>query len=161
MQHYSRDDNKGQAISTLREVSKKSHDSSKRQWYNGRMESDDARARFERLVAEAVRALPDFFLEKLNNVEIVVEDWPDAATLREAKVRRPSDLLGFYHGVPQTRRTHAYTLVLPDKISIYRFPIEMRARDVQHLRSLILHVVKHEIAHHFGIDDTRLHELGL
>ena len=129
--------------------------------YNELMTVDEARARFERIVEEAIRALPDAFLEKLDNVDIVVEDWPDPATLRKAGVQRPLDLLGFYQGVPQTRRTRAYSLVLPDKISIYRFPIEMRARDSQHLHALILQVIKHEIAHHFGIDDARLHELGL
>lgn len=118
----------------------------------------DPRA-FEHLVADVVDALPPAFLDKLDNVEIVVEDWPDAATLRRAGVPHRHDLLGFYHGVPQTRRTRNYTLVLPDKISIYRYPIQLRCRTPEEVRTLVKRVLHHEIAHHFGIDDDRLHEL--
>lgn len=115
---------------------------------------------FERLVAEAIDALPAFIQVKLDNVEIVLEDWPDRETLRRAKVRHPSQLLGFYHGVPQTRRTRHYELVLPDKITVYRRPIEMQCRSAEEVRHTIYHVLLHEIAHHFGIDDDRLREIG-
>ena len=73
---------------------------------------------FERFVAEALDALPELFREKMDNVEVVVDDWPDRETMRRAGVRHPSELLGIYHGVPQTKRTHDYGLVLPDKTSI-------------------------------------------
>ena len=115
---------------------------------------------FERLVAEALEALPELFQEKLDNVEVVVEEWPDRETMRRAGVRHPADLLGIYHGVPQTKRTHDYGLVLPDKISIYRQPILMRCRTLEELRETIHRVVRHELAHHFGIGDDRLRELG-
>ena len=115
---------------------------------------------FERLVAEALDTLPEFFQEKLDNIEVVVEDWPDRETMRLASVRHPAHLLGFYHGVPQTRRTHNYGLVLPDKISIYQRPIEMHCRTVKQVRAMIHHVLRHEIAHHFGLDDARLREIG-
>ncbi|MCD6345668.1 MAG: metallopeptidase family protein [Anaerolineae bacterium] len=115
---------------------------------------------FECLVAEALDALPEIFQEKLNNVEVVIEDWPDSATLQRAGVRHPAQLLGFYHGVPQTRRTHYYGLTLPDKISIYRQPIELRCRTLKEVRELVRHVLRHEIAHHFGIGDERLRQLG-
>jgi len=118
------------------------------------------RRTFEKLVAQAVDALPPELLAELDNVEIVVEDWPDPVTMRLAGVRSPSDLLGFYHGVPQTRRTRHYTLVLPDKISIYRGPIQLRSRTTEEVRELVEHVVRHEIAHYFGIDDNRLRDLG-
>lgn len=115
---------------------------------------------FERLVAAALDALPEAFRSKLDNVEVVVEDWPDAETLRRAGVPHPAALLGFYHGVPQTHRTRHYGLVLPDKISIYRRPIEMRCRTVEEVRAMVEHVLRHEIAHHFGISDARLRDLG-
>ncbi len=115
---------------------------------------------FERLVAEALEALPETFREQLDNVEIVVEDWPDAETLRIAGVRHRAGLLGFYHGVPRTERTHRYGLVLPDKISIYQRPIEMRCRSAVEIRETVRHVLHHEIAHHFGISDERLKEIG-
>lgn len=118
------------------------------------------RKTFERLVAEALDALPETFRERLDNVEVVVEEWADQETLRQAGVRHPESLLGFYHGVPQTKRTHGYGLVLPDKISIYRRPIEMHCRTPQEVRRLVHHVLRHEIAHHFGLDDARLHEIG-
>ncbi|MGC9469039.1 MAG: metallopeptidase family protein [Anaerolineae bacterium] len=118
------------------------------------------RRTFERLVAAAIDALPPDFLQKLDNVEVVIEDWPDRQTMHRAGVRHQTQLLGFYHGVPQTRRTRSYTLVLPDKISIYRYPIEMRCRTPAEVQATIEHVLRHEIAHHFGIDDDRLRELG-
>lgn len=116
---------------------------------------------FARLVAEALDDLPETFREKLDNVEIVVEEWPDRETMRLAGVRHPAQLLGFYHGVPQTKRTHNYGLVLPDKISIYQRPIEMRCRTAEEVRRAIHHVLRHEVAHHFGIDDDRLREIGV
>jgi len=115
---------------------------------------------FEQFVAEALDALPEFFQEKLDNAEITVENWPDPETLRRANVRHPAELLGFYHGVPQTKRTHNYGLVLPDKITIYQRPIEMRCRTTEQVRATIHHVLRHEVAHHFGLSDDRLREIG-
>ncbi|MGD9028514.1 MAG: metallopeptidase family protein, partial [Anaerolineae bacterium] len=71
------------------------------------------REAFERLVAQALDDLPPEIHKQLDNVDVSVEDWPDPATLRQAGVRHPVQLLGFYHGVPRTRRTHSYGLVLP------------------------------------------------
>lgn len=115
---------------------------------------------FEQFVAEALEALPAVFRSRLENVEIVVEDWPDRRTMRLAGVRSPADLLGFYHGVPLTRRTSNYMLVLPDKISIYRRPILMRCRTLEEVRAMVARTLRHEIAHYFGIDDERLEEIG-
>jgi predicted Zn-dependent protease with MMP-like domain len=115
---------------------------------------------FENLVADALEALPTFFQDKLDNVEVVVEDWPDHHTMRLARVRSPYGLLGFYHGVPLTERTSYYGLVAPDKISIYRRPIEAQCRTEDELSAMVRRVVLHELAHHFGISDDRLHEIG-
>lgn len=115
---------------------------------------------FEAWVAEALDALPEAFRDRLENVEVVVEDWPDRETLRKTGQHNPAGLLGFYHGVPQTRRTHHYGMVLPDKISIYRRPIELHSRMPQEVRETIHHVLRHEIAHHFGISDERLKDIG-
>jgi predicted Zn-dependent protease with MMP-like domain len=118
------------------------------------------RSAFEAMVAQALDDLPDEFRDAMDNVEVVVEDWPDAETMQRAGVGHPSQLLGFYHGVPLTRRGSNYSLVLPDKISIYRMPILMRCRTADEVRELVGHVVRHEVAHHFGIDDDRLREIG-
>ncbi|MFO7743152.1 MAG: metallopeptidase family protein [Anaerolineae bacterium] len=115
---------------------------------------------FEQLVAEALDALPRDIQEKLDNVDVVIADWPDRETLRKAGLRHPVQLLGFYQGVPLTKRSRRYGLVLPDKITIYRRPIEMRTRTAQETRALVQRVVRHELAHHFGIGDDRLHEIG-
>lgn len=115
---------------------------------------------FEHLVAQALDELPQEFQEKLDNIEVVVEDWPDQETMHRAGVRHPAELLGFYHGVPQTRRTHNYGLVLPDKISIYQQPILMRCHTMAQVRATVRRVLRHEIAHHFGISDERLREIG-
>ena len=118
------------------------------------------RETFEQLVAQALNELPEPFREKLDNVEVVVESWPNRQTMRLAQVHSPVDLLGFYHGVPQTKRTHHYGLVLPDKISIYQRPIEMRCRTAEEVCATIRRVLRHEIGHHFGLDEDRLREIG-
>ena len=87
----------------------------------------------------------------LDNVAVVVEDWPDLHTLRLAGVASRYQLLGFYHGVPQTARSAHYGLVTPDRISIYRRPIEAQCRTEDELRETVRRVVLHEMAHHFGI----------
>jgi predicted Zn-dependent protease with MMP-like domain len=115
---------------------------------------------FEDLVVEAIEEMPDEFLDYLENVAIVVEDWPDREALDSVGVRSRTDLLGLYHGIPQTARTHSYSLVMPDKISIYRRPIEMRCTTDEEVRDMVKRTVRHEIAHHFGIDDDRLIEIG-
>jgi predicted Zn-dependent protease with MMP-like domain len=115
---------------------------------------------FEQFVAEALETLPEPFRAKLDNVQIVIEDWPDPEAMRWAGVSHPSELLGLYHGVPQTQRTHNYGSVLPDKISIYRQPILMRCHDWEQVLHTVHRVVRHELAHHFGIDDERLREIG-
>jgi predicted Zn-dependent protease with MMP-like domain len=115
---------------------------------------------FEQLIDEAVDDLPDYFRERLNNVAFTVEDWPDRETLRLAGVTRPEQLQGFYHGIPLTHRTSGYTMVPPDKITLYRQPILLQCRTPQQVRMLVHHVVRHEVAHYFGISDDRLREIG-
>lgn len=115
---------------------------------------------FEQLVVEALDNLPDLFKEKLDNVEVVVADWPTAAE-RQAVGLKPGQLLfGLYQGISRTGRSSHYGLVLPDKITIYRLPIERVCRTPEEVRERVAHTVRHEIAHHFGISDDRLRQLG-
>ncbi len=118
------------------------------------------RQTFERLVAAAVNELPAALRRQIANVAIVVEELPDEETLDAAGVDDPYDLLGFYHGVPLTARTHDYGLVLPDKISIFRQPILRACRRDAEIRATIRATLRHELAHYFGIDDERLEEMG-
>ena len=115
---------------------------------------------FEQLVIEALDALPPAFQEKLRNIEIVVSDWPTVAEQRAVGLKPGHLLFGLYQGIPLTRRTSHYSLVLPDKITIYRLSIERTCHTREAVIQKVQHTVKHELAHHFGISDDRLRELG-
>jgi predicted Zn-dependent protease with MMP-like domain len=120
-----------------------------------------SRPQFERLVRRAVLGLPRPFLDRLENVDIVVERRPSERRLLCAGVPRGHTLLGLYLGVPQTRRGLGYTYALPDRIFIFQEPIESICDSEEALVEQVRATVVHEIAHHFGIDDARLAELGL
>lgn len=108
--------------------------------------SDEA---FEELVSEALDLVPEQFQRAMSNVVVLVEP------------RHPSrNLYGLYHGVALTNRTSNYSWALPDTITIYRDPILAHAADADAARHQVATTVIHEIAHHFGIDDDRLDELG-
>lgn len=117
--------------------------------------------RFYSLVAEAVAGLPEEFLSRLENVDVVVQDYPTADQIARGKLPRGHILLGLYEGVPQTRRGRGYGMVLPDKITIFQKPIEARCRRDGDIAAEIGRVVRHEIAHHFGISDARLRQIEL
>ncbi len=117
------------------------------------------RARFEELVAEAVARLPADFCNRLENVDVVVEEWPSRRHLDSARLKRGHTLLGLYQGVPLTRRGRGYGLVAPDKITIFQRPIEAQCRDESEIRDRIQRVVRHEIAHHFGTGEATLAQL--
>ncbi len=118
------------------------------------------RERFERLVERAVEGLPEEFRTRLENVDVVVEDWPAHHELARLGLRSRYELLGLYQGVPLTKRGGHYGLVPPDKVTIFQRPIEAKCRDDSKITAEIGRVVRHEIAHHFGIGDGRLRELG-
>ena len=109
------------------------------------------RERFEELVAEALDGVPGELADLIDNCVVLVED--------DAPAEDPG-LLGLYHGTPLTERGSDYTMALPDRITIFRNPtLEMCASEEEVVDEVRITVV-HEIAHHFGIDDDRLHELG-
>lgn len=113
------------------------------------MERPVSHDEFEDLVEDACDRVPDALWDRLDNVAIVVED----VNTEE------DDLLGLYEGVAQTERGD-YAFVLPDKITVYRLPLCTLARDREELIEEIAVTVVHEIAHHLGIDEERLHALG-
>ncbi len=117
------------------------------------------RQEFDALVFRAIEALPAEFKDKLENVDILVEDWPSPQQIRQLKLRDKAQLLGLYEGVPQTNRGSSYNLVLPDKITIFQKPIEAQCRSSQEIEAEIGSVVRHEIAHHFGIGDATLYKI--
>ncbi len=115
---------------------------------------------FEELVEAAVENLPAHLKNEIENVAILVEDWPTRDQLEEVGVRRKQDLFGLYEGIPLTKRTRGYQMVLPDKITIFQKPIEMRYHSEQQIIKRLERTVWHEIAHYFGISDARLREMG-
>ena len=117
------------------------------------------RERFEELVARAVETLPEQFLERMENVVVVVEDRPTRAQLAKAGVGRSYTLLGLYEGLPLTRRGRHYNLVVPDKITIFQRPIESGCRNDDEITAEVQRVVQHEIAHHFGIDEATMRQI--
>jgi predicted Zn-dependent protease with MMP-like domain len=116
---------------------------------------------FERLVAQALDELPEFFREKLQNIEVVVADWPTMAELQSVGMKPGQLLLGLYQGIPLTKRTSRYGLVLPDKVTIFQGPIEQICHTQEQVIRQVQRTIKHELAHHFGISDDRLRELGV
>jgi predicted Zn-dependent protease with MMP-like domain len=119
-----------------------------------------APGRFEHLVAEALDEIPEPFASHLDNVDVVIEDEPSEEDLERSDVGPGGTLFGLYQGVPQTERSAAYTFVLPDKITIFRGPILRACTDEDEVYDEVVTTVVHEIAHHFGISDDRLDELG-
>ncbi len=118
-------------------------------------------AAFERLVAQALEELPAWVHAMLDNIEVTVAEAPSAAQRRRMGLPPGGTLLGLYEGVPQTQRGSHYGLVLPDKITLFRRPILAACRTPEEVRERVRRVVLHELAHHFGIDDDRLRELGV
>jgi predicted Zn-dependent protease with MMP-like domain len=106
-------------------------------------------AEFETLVRDALDGIPEELGAMMTNVAVVIEDDPP----------QPG-LLGLYQGVPLTERGQWYAGVLPDRISIYRNPICAVCETPEEVEDEVRVTVVHEVAHHFGIDDQRLHELG-
>ncbi len=106
--------------------------------------------RFEELVADALDAIPEELGRLMDNVWVTVEDVPEVA-----------GLLGLYDGVPLTERDGGYAgMVMPDRITLYRIPICAMCRTEEQVVDVVRDTVIHEVAHHFGIDDDRLDELG-
>jgi predicted Zn-dependent protease with MMP-like domain len=119
------------------------------------------RERFEQLVADVVDTLPEEFGQRMENIDVVVEDAPTQAQLKRSGLGKHYTLLGLYEGVPLTLRTSNYGLVAPDKITIFQKIIEdaIVSKDEMDIKEEIRKTVIHEIAHHFGISDARLKEI--
>jgi predicted Zn-dependent protease with MMP-like domain len=117
------------------------------------------RRRFEKLVEEAIASLPAEIRGKMDNVAVLVEDRPGPDETPRGG-RRGELLLGLYRGQPLTARDSRYGMVLPDTITIYQANLEAISRNDDEIREEVRRTVLHEIAHHFGIDDERLHQLG-
>ncbi len=114
---------------------------------------------FEELVTEAISSLPKKFKEKMENIVVVIESLPSQELLREMKIKSPYGLLGLYRGVPYTRRGIWYRNVMPDKIIIFKKPIEVRCRNKEDIKESVTRVVVHEIGHYFGLGEADLRKI--
>jgi predicted Zn-dependent protease with MMP-like domain len=114
---------------------------------------------FEELISEAINDLPENFKEKMENIAIAIEDLPSQELLIEMKIKSPYGLLGLYRGVPYPRRGIWYRNVLPDKIIIFKKPIEVRCRNREDIKESVRRVVIHEIGHYFGLNEADLRKI--
>ncbi len=114
-------------------------------------------AAFERLVGDGIDAIPEPLARHMENVVVTVADWPTPEQLGD----QPGTLLGLYQGVALTERSPlSYGGAMPDMITIFKEPLSRLAADEAELARLVTKTVIHEVAHHFGISDPRLEELG-
>jgi predicted Zn-dependent protease with MMP-like domain len=118
------------------------------------------RARFERILSRAVEKLPEEFRKALDDLAIVVEEWPPDELLDELEIPPEDTIYGFYQGIPLPERSVGDPYRLPDVISVYRGPLEEDFPDPGELQREIRITLLHEIGHYFGLDEEELHRLG-
>ena len=115
---------------------------------------------FDQLVSAAYARIPARFRKRMKNIAMVVESEPNPQQLARGGVPRGNTLLGLYEGRPLTTRSVFEPFAMPDRITIFQGPITRLARDEADLVRIVTTTVIHEVAHHFGISDARLEELG-
>lgn len=118
-------------------------------------------AYFEKLVMKALGDLPQIFKDRLENVDVVIEEELPPSAAKAIGVRHRRLVLGLYQGVPLSRRSRYYGMVMPDKISIFKKNIERVCSSDEQIVRCVTHTLQHELAHHFGISDERLKQLGI
>ena len=114
---------------------------------------------FEKLVAAAIDHIPERYAKAMDNVAFVIEDYPAEEQRRKLHLHRGATLYGLYEGIPLTRRNAGYSMVLPDKITIFKGPIESVSTNLEQVADQVNRTVWHEVAHHFGLDHERIDEL--
>ena len=117
------------------------------------------RERFTRLVEEALRDIPRKFRDAMKNVAVVVEDEPSPDLLADLEMEPDDTLFGLYQGVPLTERDAQFGNNLPDRISIYQWPIEEACDDEEDIRQCVAETVIHEFGHYFGLSEEEIEEI--
>ncbi len=117
------------------------------------------RKEFEEVVILALEGLPKSLKDRMENVDVVIEDRASPDILSEMGLRSPFDLLGLYQGIPLDQRGFYYGNVLPDKITLFQYPIESTCKTKEEIEEKVRGVVIHEVGHYFGLDEDRLEEL--
>ena len=119
-----------------------------------------ARRKFEALVARALDGLPELIGERMDNIDVVIEEWPAREQYRRLGLNPDEWLFGLYEGTPLLERGITSDPLLPDKITIFKGPLEEACENEDQVAEEIRRTVVHEVAHHFGIDEDRLRDLG-
>jgi len=114
---------------------------------------------FEKIITRAMDELPREYIERLDNVAITYADNPTPEQLTKQGVKEGQLLLGLYEGIPLTQRGSSYSLVLPDKITLFKIPILSLSSFDSDIYERVKRTLWHEIAHHYGLDHRRIHEL--
>lgn len=114
---------------------------------------------FDRIISRAMDELPQEYIKGLDNVAILYADEPDEHQAQKAGLREQDLLLGLYEGIPLTRRGAGYTFVLPDKITLFKHAIRDVSQDPKQFFEQVKRTLWHEIAHYYGLDHDRIHEL--
>jgi predicted Zn-dependent protease with MMP-like domain len=117
------------------------------------------RERFARLVEEALQEIPRRFRDAMANVAVVIEEEPPEHVLDEMEVGPDDTLFGLYQGTPLPERGWSYGNTLPDRISIYQFPIEDACEDDDEIRDCVAETVIHEFGHYFGMSEEQIEEI--
>lgn len=114
---------------------------------------------FNQLIAESLDELPTEYTSRLNNVLITYENQPSPAQREALKLRGRETLFGLYEGIPLTKRGNGYNMVLPDRITIFKDPMLRVSPTLEALKAQVKHTLWHEVAHFFGLDHDRIHEI--
>ena len=114
---------------------------------------------FEKLVKKAIKKLPQHIQKKMDNVAVVVKKRPSKYELEETGIKIGGELLGLYQGVPKTDWGRGFGMILPDKITIFQNSIEQMTSSQEEIKELVIIVVWHEIAHHFGFNESQIRKL--
>ena len=114
---------------------------------------------FEKMVSRAMDELPQEYIRGLDNVVVTYDDEPTMHQREKMKLRGGDSLFGLYEGIPRTQRGAGYNLVLPDKITIFKYPMAYIHQDEHSLYSEVKHTLWHEIAHFYGLNHDRIHEI--
>jgi predicted Zn-dependent protease with MMP-like domain len=114
---------------------------------------------FSKLIATCMDELPEQYVTGMKNVLVTYEDAPTEEQRRKQKLQPYQTLFGLYEGVPLTKRNAGYQFVLPDRITIFKLPILQASNNLEELKARVKHTLWHEIAHYYGLDHDRIHEI--
>ena len=117
------------------------------------------RAKFERLVAEAVALIPGRFRREMKNLALVVEGEPSPELLEEMEIEPPDSLYGLYQGTPLPERGWGFGNALPDRVTLFQKPIEEDCVDDDEVRAVIGETLIHEVGHYFGLSEEEIEEI--